>query len=95
MKIAPIALLFALSACAAAKGPLAAAAVNSAPDWHEVATDDDQQRLRSWRDAWIKASDAVRAAGEGAKLDADPQLFDPDRALASPAPPPCCPRPRR
>jgi hypothetical protein len=61
---------------------------DSAPDWHAVATDDDQQRLRGWRDSWMKAADAVRAAGEGAKLDADPQLFDPDRSLDSPAPPP-------
>jgi len=87
MKIVPIALALALAGCAAAKGPLATAAIGDAPDWHAVATDDDQQRLRSWRDAWIKASDAVRAAGEGATLDADPALFDLDRALDTAAPP--------
>lgn len=88
MKIAPIALALALAGCAAAKGPLATAETSAAPDWHEVATDDDQQRLRSWRDAWMSASDAVRAAGEGARLDADSALFDPDRALDAAAPPP-------
>ena len=88
MKIVPIVLALVLAGCAAAKGPLATAVVSSAPDWHAVATDDDQQRLRGWRDAWTKATDAVRAAGEGGKLDADPPLFDPDRALDTAAPPP-------
>jgi hypothetical protein len=88
MKIAPIVLALALAGCTAAKGPLATAAIGDAPDWHAVATDDDQQRLRGWRDSWTKATDAVRAAGEGGKLDADQFLFDPDRALATAAPPP-------
>ncbi|MGN6268789.1 MAG: DUF4893 domain-containing protein [Sphingomonas sp.] len=88
MKIAPIVLALTLAGCTAAKGPLATAAEGDAPDWHAVASDDDQQRLRSWRDAWTKASDAVRAAGEGGKLDADQPLFDPDRALDTAPPPP-------
>ncbi|HEU4960550.1 MAG TPA: DUF4893 domain-containing protein [Sphingomonas sp.] len=81
-------LILTLAGCAGAKGPLKAAAQSAAPDWHELATDDDQQRLRSWRDAWTKAADAARQAGAGAKLDADPALFDPDRALDHAAPPP-------
>jgi hypothetical protein len=88
MKIALIVLALALAGCTAAKGPLAMAAAGDAPDWHAVATNDDQQRLRGWRDAWTKATDAVRAAGDGGKLDADQALFDPDRALASALPPP-------
>jgi hypothetical protein len=88
MRTFPLLLALALAGCAAAKGPLATAATSTAPDWHGVATDDDQQRLRGWRDAWTKTVAAVRAAGEGTKLDADPQLFDLDRALDRAAPPP-------
>jgi len=88
MKRMALLLTLALAGCAGAKGPLRAAAQSPAPDWHEVATDDDQQRLRGWRDAWTRAADAVRQAGDGAKLDADPALFDPDRALDRAAPPP-------
>jgi len=88
MKAIPLLCALALAGCAAAKGPLAIAAAGEAPDWHAVATADDQQRLRGWRDSWIAATDAVRAAGQGAKLDADSALFDPDRALDHAAPPP-------
>jgi hypothetical protein len=87
MKRTALLLTLALAACAGARGPLRAAAQGAAPDWHEIATDDDQQRLRGWRDAWMKAADTVRKAGDGAKLDADPALFDPDRALDHAAPP--------
>jgi hypothetical protein len=88
MKRAILALTLVLAGCATAKGPLVIAAHKAAPDWHAVATDDDQQRLRGWRDAWMSASDAVRAAGEGARLDGDAALFDPDRALDHGTPPP-------
>ena len=88
MKPLVIALTVLLAGCAAAKGPLAVAAASSEPDWHDVATDDDQQRLRGWRDAWISATDAVREAGDGAMLDRDQALFDADRALNKVAPPP-------
>ncbi|MGN6375564.1 MAG: DUF4893 domain-containing protein [Sphingomonas sp.] len=77
-----------LAGCAMAKGPLQVAATQPVPDWHEVATDTDQQRLRAWRDAWMKANDAVRQAGQGAALDQQADLFNPDRALADPVPPP-------
>jgi hypothetical protein len=87
MKRAILALTLVLAGCAGARRPLVVAAERAAPDWHAIATDDDQQRLRGWRDAWISASDAVRAAGEGAQLDGDAALFDPDRALDQPVPP--------
>lgn len=86
MRALPIFLTLALAGCTAARGPLAIAATSATPDWHAVATDDDQQRLRGWRDSWTKTVAAVRAAGEGAKLDADTALFDPDRALDQAAP---------
>jgi len=85
--ILALVLPFAVANCAGAKRPLVVAAEGAAPDWHAIATDDDQQRLRGWRDSWISASDAVRAAGEGARLDGDTALFDPDRALDQPVPP--------
>lgn len=78
---------FELAGCAAVKGPLVQAVERPAPNWHEVATDSDRQRLRGWRDSWTSAAAAVRAAGEGARFDADPELFDPDHVLADPVPP--------
>jgi len=88
MKRAVFLLVLALAGCATAKGPLVVAAHQATPDWRAVATDDDQQRLRGWRDSWMSASGAVRAAGAGAKLDGDADLFDPDRALDHGTPPP-------
>lgn len=49
-------------------------------DWHRVATAADRARLRDWRNAWVSALAAERAAGHAATLAADP-LFDPDRSL--------------
>lgn len=82
-----LALIGALGGCAATKGPLATEVAAATPNWRAIATNDDQARLRSWRDAWTSASDAVRKAGAGAPLDQDAPLFDPDRALADPLPP--------
>ncbi|MBW4330996.1 DUF4893 domain-containing protein [Stakelama sp. CBK3Z-3] len=56
-------------------------------DWRKVATDRDRERLRGWRDAWMAALPAARAAAPEA-IAAHPALFDPDRALATPLPPP-------
>ena len=53
-------------------------------NWRQVATDADRDRLRSWRRAWDEALPAARAANPGA-IAADPELFDPDRALADAA----------
>jgi len=88
VKRAILALTLVLAGCAAAKRPLVVAAEGGSPDWHAIATDDDQQRLRGWRDSWISATDAVRAAGAGARLNGDTALFDPDRALDQAVPPP-------
>ncbi len=56
-------------------------------DWRRVATPADRARLRSWRGAWIDALAKVRTAGLAAPVDADPALFDPDRALPDATPP--------
>ncbi|HVF93860.1 MAG TPA: DUF4893 domain-containing protein [Sphingomonas sp.] len=51
-------------------------------DWRKVATQDDRARLRGWRGAWMDAVAAIRRAGQGGRLAADPALFDADRSLA-------------
>jgi hypothetical protein len=58
------------------------------PNWRVAITTDDAQRLRGWRDAWMATTDAVRTAGQGAILDQDNALFDLDRVLDAPLPPP-------
>lgn len=57
-------------------------------DWHQVATDKDRERLRTWRNAWISALGKIKAAGRGADLTGQGALFDPDRALSNASPPP-------
>ena len=57
-------------------------------DWRQMATDDDRDRLRNWRSAWITAFDAARKAGNGPAIDAEGALFDPDRAIDGAVPPP-------
>lgn len=56
-------------------------------DWRRVATDADRTRLRSWRGSWIAALAKVRDSGLMASIEADPLLYDPDRALPDPVPP--------
>ncbi|MCP3735673.1 DUF4893 domain-containing protein [Sphingomonas sp. RP10(2022)] len=74
---------------------LAGAAVHAqaneavAVDWRKAATRQDRERLRQWRDAWMKALDRVRATPDGrAALAADAALFDPDRVAQGAALPP-------
>lgn len=51
-------------------------------DWRKVATRQDRERLRNWRDAWMQALGTVRATPDGsASLAADPELFNPDRVM--------------
>jgi hypothetical protein len=78
-----------LAGCNLSDSPLRTATRAAvAPSWQAMATADDRQRLSGWRDAWTTAVDAVRAAGQGAVLDRDAALYDPDRALEKPLPPP-------
>lgn len=68
--------------------PLPAALKTAGADWHKVVTDRDRERLRTWRTAWLTALAKVKAAGRGADLTGQGSLFEPDRALTNPAPPP-------
>ncbi|WP_315760915.1 DUF4893 domain-containing protein [Sphingomonas sp. Y38-1Y] len=83
-------LSLALSACGGGDRPEAETAASTPSanptDWRAVATPADRDRLRRWREAWTTALPAARAA-EPAKIAAEGALFDPDRALANPAPP--------
>jgi Domain of unknown function (DUF4893) len=62
-------------------------AIDTTANWRLLATDDDRERLRTWRTAWDEALPLARAAA-AATIDGDPALFDPDRALSDPLPPP-------
>lgn len=83
-----LALLLLLSACGSRQaGPVAErSAPPPPPNWRQMATDTDRERLRSWRDAWFVALGRARQR-DSAKLDAQGELFDPDRALAGAVPP--------
>jgi hypothetical protein len=67
--------------------PAAPTMATGASDWRRVATDRDRDRVRRWRDAWMAALPAARRADAKA-VAAEGALFDPDRALADPTPPP-------
>ena len=56
-------------------------------NWRLIATDDDRNRLRGWRDTWLAAVDKARKGGRGAAIDGLHELTDPDRALTDPLPP--------
>lgn len=53
-------------------------------DWRRVATVADRGRLRSWRGAWV----AALAQVDPREIAREPVLFDPDRSLVDPLPPP-------
>lgn len=57
------------------------AGANGTPDWHDVITDPDHLRLRAWRKAMVDALTKARASGNGAKIDAEGKLLDPDSGL--------------
>ena len=56
-------------------------------EWRRIVTDADRERLRVWRKTWDEAL-AKAGAADPKSIAALPMLFDPDRALANPAPPP-------
>jgi hypothetical protein len=56
-------------------------------DWRVVATENDRDRLRHWRDAWIDAL-AQANRSNAAAITTGGALFEPDTALAGAEPPP-------
>ena len=77
----------ALLGCAGKKHPPTTSDVAAAPNWQLVATDEDRDRLRGWRDTWLAAVAKARKGGRGADIDRLGVLADPDRALTDPLPP--------
>ncbi|SNS23648.1 protein of unknown function [Sphingomonas laterariae] len=82
------ALLSLLAGCASSGDRADAATAPSPANWRSLATVNDRERIRTWRDAWVKATAQINAAGEGAKLPPLGPLMQPDAALANPGLPP-------
>ena len=80
MRVALLATMLALGACAAVPQSLSSPVASSA-DWHKVSTDSDRQRLRDWRTAFAKALDQARKAGHSAEIAREGRLLEPDAAL--------------
>ena len=83
-KLAIFAAALALSSCGVMR-PATTVIPLTVSDWRSVATADDRERLRDWRDAFMSALKAARAAGHADAISAEGALLDPDAALAGPA----------
>ncbi len=84
--------MFAVAACALLAGcgggeDRPASLSSIAPDWRQVATSADRERLRTWRQAWVSAVAKAQASGNGKAIAAGGALFEPDLALSEPMPP--------
>lgn len=81
-----------LAAAALGSAAIAAAREEVVPiragsDWRQVATEDDRDRLRRWRETWTGAL-AQAGREHGAAIAAGGALFEPDTALPGAQPPP-------
>src|SRR3712207_6157299 len=56
------------------------------PDWRSIATRDDRERLRDWRDAFVEALAAARRGGHGGDIEREGALLVADAALGGPIP---------
>lgn len=86
MRIA-LAALFALTLAACTKGG-DLQLVKEAPEtrWRMITTEQDRERLRNWRKAWVEALPKARAADAAAIAEQGP-LFEPDQAMSRAMPP--------
>ena len=50
-------------------------------DWRGIATDQDRERLRDWRGAFVEGLSEARASGHAGEIAAEGVLLDPDAAL--------------
>lgn len=57
-------------------------------DWRKTATARDEDRLRDWRSAFVKALERARASGNADSIAREGPLLDPDAALDNAAPAP-------
>jgi len=74
------AILISLTACTTTQ------ATPPTADWRQVATENDRERLRNWRTAFIRALAQARAGGHAADIAREGALLDPDAALGGPIP---------
>jgi hypothetical protein len=86
MKRIAAALLLALAVAPAPAQDIVPAAPNAR--WRSVATEDDRDRIGRWRQTWVRALAQVRAGANAGEIARGGVLFEPDTALADPAPPP-------
>ncbi|ODP37128.1 DUF4893 domain-containing protein [Sphingomonas turrisvirgatae] len=86
MKRFALALSFALSLAACAKG--GALDYTSPPEtrWRMLTTEHERDRLRNWRKAWVEALPRARAV-DAAAIGAGGVLFEPDQAMTNAMPP--------
>ena len=70
-----------LAACSTPR-PVAGVIEQPARDWRIVATEDDRERLREWRSAFVSALNSARGAGHGDEIEREGALLQPDAALA-------------
>ncbi len=70
----------ALPACSALP-PTGTVIPSATRDWRGIATVDDRDRLRGWRDAFVAGVKAARAAGHSAEVAREGALLEPDSAL--------------
>jgi hypothetical protein len=75
-----LALGLCLGACSVMR-PAGAVIPAPASDWRAIATEEDRERLRDWRDAFVSGLKAARAAGHSAAIVREGALLDPDAAL--------------
>lgn len=89
MRLLLAALILAAPAAAAQRDDdVVPAGPNVGIGWRGAATEEDRGRLRRWREAWVAALAQVRAGEHRGELARGGALFEPDLALADPAPPP-------
>ena len=80
MRIALVAALFPLAACAAVPQSIGSP-IAASTDWRQVATASDRERLRDWRTAFTRALDQARKAGHAAEIEREGRLLEPDAAI--------------
>jgi len=86
MRLLPLAVLLALSACTVSREVVAPPTAERPNDsWRALATEADLDRLQHWRNSWVEALEKARAAGHGEEIAGEGALLEPDAALAGAA----------
>lgn len=91
MKLALVSVTAALLVAGCARGsdrPQSLRTAAATPDWRAIATEQDRERLREWRTAWVEAARKVEASGQGIAITREGPLLQPDAAIEWRDPPP-------